>query len=228
MSPGERSSWTDPAVVEGFVRSAPNPALMAYAKAERRRAMRLRVLDIGCGAGRNAVPLADMGCDVLGIDRSWPMLHAASGRLEGRDVRLALAAGAMDALPAADRRFDMIVAHGVWNLARTDAELRRAIREAARVITPDGGLFVFTFSRNTLPPHATPVAGESYVFTQFSGEPQCFLTDRQLYDELAAVGFEPDPQVPLVEHNRRAPGMLSTPAVPVIYEAAFRMTLPGG
>jgi SAM-dependent methyltransferase len=224
MSHGERSSWTDPAVVEGFVRSAPNPTLMAYAVAERRRSARLRVLDIGCGAGRNAVPLAEMGYDVFGIDRSWPMLHAAYARVEGRDVRVALAAGAMDALPVGDSRFELIVAHGVWNLARTDAELRRAIREAARVITPGGGLFVFTFSRDTLPPHATPVAGQAHVFTQFSGEPQSFLTEQQLYDELAAVGFDPDPQVPLVEHNRRAPGMLSTPTVPVIYEAAFRNT----
>jgi SAM-dependent methyltransferase len=224
MSPGGRSAWTDPAVVEGFVRSAPNSALIAYAAAEHGRSARLRVLDIGCGAGRNAVPLAEMGCDVLGIDRSWPMLQAASARIEGRDVPLALAAGAMDALPAGGGRFGLIVAHGVWNLARSDAELRRAIREAARVSAPDGGLFVFTFSRNTLPSDAAPVAGESYVFTQFSGEPQCFLTDRQLYDELAAVGFEPDPQVPLVEHDRRAPGMLSAPAAPVIYEAAFRRT----
>ena len=27
---------------------------------------------------------------------------------------------------------------------------------------------------------APPVAGETFVFTQFSGQPQCFLTEREL------------------------------------------------
>ena len=53
----------------------------------------------------------------------------------------------------------------------------RAVDEAARVAKPGAGLFVFTFSRHTLPAETLPVAGEPFVFTQFSGEPQCFLTE---------------------------------------------------
>jgi hypothetical protein len=82
-------------------------------------------------------------------------------------------------------------------------------------------LFVFTFSRNTLPADAEPVAGEPFVFTQFSGEPQCFLTSDQLIDEMAGAGFVREPAVPLQEYNRPRPGMLTSGA-PVIYEAAFR------
>ena len=52
------------------------------------------------------------------------------------------------------------------------------------MLTPGGGLFVFTFSRHTLPPDTQPVPGESFVFTQFSGAPQCFLTEPQLLTEL--------------------------------------------
>jgi hypothetical protein len=65
------------------------------------------------------------------------------------------------------------------------------------------------------------VAGETFVFTQFSGQPQCFLTADELIEEMASCGFDPDPAVPLTEYNRRAPGSLSTGA-PVIYEASFR------
>ena len=39
----------------------------------------------------------------------------------------------MDAIPARDRAFELIVAHGIWNLARSSAEFRRAVAEAARV-----------------------------------------------------------------------------------------------
>ena len=66
-----------------------------------------------------------------------------------------------------------------------------------------------------------PVAGETFVFTQFSGAPQCFLTERQLIDEMHTAGFEPDPALPLRELNRPAPG-LRTAGGPVIYEGAFR------
>jgi hypothetical protein len=59
------------------------------------------------------------------------------------------------------------------------------------------------------------------VFTEFSGRPQCFLTDRQLIDEMAAAGFVPDPRVPLREYNRPAPGAVRLGGPPVIYEAAF-------
>ena len=81
---------------------------------------------------------------------------------------------------------------------------------------------MFTFSRNTFPAQTAPVAGEPFVFTQFSGEPQCFLTEAQLDAELGRVGFVRDPGVPFHEYNLPKPGTLSTGKAPVIYEAAFR------
>lgn len=59
------------------------------------------------------------------------------------------------------------------------------------------------------------------MFTEFSGQPQCFLTEAQLVAELGAAGFDPEPRVPLVEHNVPAPGTLSSGA-PVIFEGGFR------
>lgn len=63
---------------------------------------------------------------------------------------------------------------------------------------------------------------ESFVFTQFSGEPQCFLTEGQLDAELRRVGFVRDPGVPFNEYNVLKPGTLSVGHAPAIYETAFR------
>jgi SAM-dependent methyltransferase len=163
------SPWSTPSTVAGFAQSSPNAVLMAFAEHELRRAARGRALDIGCGAGRNAVPLAALGWDVTGIDLSWPMLSAASLRARDESVggRLHLSLAAMDRLPVRDASIDFVLAHGIWNLARSSGVFRQAVREAARAAMPGAALFVFTFSRNTLPADAEPVAGEPFVFTQF-------------------------------------------------------------
>jgi ubiquinone/menaquinone biosynthesis C-methylase UbiE len=216
------SRWGDPQTVAGFSRSPPNHALLRFIEDERGRISRPTVLDLGCGAGRNAVPIATLGCRVLGTDVEWPMLEAASrrARAEGVAERTQWVLAPMDRLPVPDRAFDVIVAHGIWNLAASSAEFRRAVAEAARSGRPGAGLFVFTFSRHTLEPDAEPVAGEPFVFTQFAGEPQCLLTEVQLLSEMASAGF--DALAPLVEHNRPRAGQLN-PAGPVIYEGTFRL-----
>lgn len=210
-------------MVAGFSQSAPNPTLMDFAAAERRQGT--RALDIGCGAARNALPLARLGWDVLGLDLSWPMLRAAAerGRQSAPAGRLEFALAPMDQLPIRGASIDLIIAHGIWNLASSSSQFRAAVREAARVARPGAALFVFTFSRTTLQPDDPPVAGEPFVFTQFSGQPQCFLTGTQLVDELAAAGFAPDEAVPLREHNVPRPGAVRAGGPPAIFEGTFRM-----
>ncbi|HYN01681.1 MAG TPA: methyltransferase domain-containing protein [Vicinamibacteria bacterium] len=216
--------WEDAGVVRGFSTAAANEVLLGFVRAELARRPRLRVLDLGCGAARNAAPIAAEGATVIGIDVASPMLEAARGRVAdaGLHRRVALLRAPMDRLPVRDASVDLVVAHGVWNLARSAAELRRAIAEAARVARPGAGLFVFTFSRATLPPEDEPVPGETFVFTQFAGEPQCFLTAEELVAELLRAGFEKDPPGPLTEYNRPVPGRTLTRGGPVIYEGTFR------
>lgn len=214
--------WTTKEAVAGFVASPPNETLLRYASLRRPRLGSGVLLDIGCGAGRNAVPLARAGWRVIGTDLSWPMLQAAAQRArdEAMSASTLFTQAPMEALPVADRCADVVVAHGVWNLAESSAQFRHAVAEAARAAKPGAGLFVFTFSRHTLPAAAEPVAGETFVFTQFAHWPQIFVTADQLFDELDRAGFDPDPAVPLTEHNR--PAGLMRPTGPVIYEAAFR------
>jgi len=216
--------WEDAGVVRGFSTAAPNEALLDFARPAIARCPGLRVLDLGCGAARNAAPLAAAGATVVGVDVAWPMLEAAWRRVEAAGVgrRVALVRARMDRLPLRNASVDLVVAHGVWNLARSAAEFRRAIDEAARVARPGAGLFVFTFSRATLSPGDRPVSGETFVFTQFAGEPQCFLTEDELVAELFRAGFEKSPSGPLAEYNRPIPGRTLTRVGPVIYEGTFR------
>jgi SAM-dependent methyltransferase len=222
--PLAHTPWSAPGTVAGFARGLPNEVLMRVAACERDRVPNGLAIDIGCGAARNAVALAQAGWRVIGTDLSAPMLTAARDRVaaEAPAARAWFALAPMDALPIAADCGDLVIAHGIWNLARSGKEFRRAVAEAARVARHGAPLFVFTFSRNTFPAETRPVRGESFVFTEFSGQPQCFLTAEQLIDEAGAAGFTLDPGVPLSEYNRRADHMMPLGGPPVIYEALFR------
>ncbi|MEX0878788.1 MAG: class I SAM-dependent methyltransferase [Thermoanaerobaculia bacterium] len=220
----ETNRWEEAGIVGGFSTATANKVLLDFVRAEIARCPRLRILDVGCGAARNAAPMAAHGGTVVGTDVSWPMLEAARKRvaLEGVAGRVGLVRALMDHLPLGDATVDLVVAHGIWNLARSAAEFRRAVAEAARVARPDAGLFLFTFSRTTLAPEDGPLPGEPFVFTQFAGEPQCFLTETQVKEELFRAGWEKDPPGPLTEYNRPVAVRTMTQDGPIIYEGTFR------
>lgn len=222
MPPPETGRWDEAGTVQNFSTAGPNRVLLEFVRVELARCPELRILDLGCGAARNAAPMAALGATVIGLDVSWPMLAGARRRVALDNVagRVQLVRAPMDYLPIKDASADLVVAHGIWNLARCAAEFRRGVAESARIARPGAGLFLFTFSRHTLSSEATPVPGEPFVFTQFAGEPQCFLTEDQVIHELLAAGWERDPPGPLTEYNRPAAG---TPqGGPVIYEGTFR------
>jgi SAM-dependent methyltransferase len=215
--------WEDPNTVCGFATGAPNANLVAFARRVLRERPGATCLDLGCGAARNALPLAQLGFRVTATDLSEPMLEAARKRVRdaGQDERVDLVPCAMAPLPFPDAAFDLVVAHGIWNLARSDAEFRAAVAEGARVAKPGAGLFLFTFSRNTLPPDARPDPGQRFAFSSWNGEPQIFLTDAEIVDELARAGFERDAPGPLAEYNVR-PGAARGPGgPPTILEGTF-------
>jgi ubiquinone/menaquinone biosynthesis C-methylase UbiE len=152
------------------------------------------------------------------------MIEAAAARpLSAEAGRISWHLAPMEELPVPSESVDLVIAHGIWNLARSGTQFRSAVREAARTAKHGAGLFVFTFSRHTLADSAQPVPGEAFVFTQFSGQPQCFLTESQLFEELAAENFAADHAIPLTEYNRPSARMVQQTG-PVIYEAAFRKT----
>lgn len=213
--------WENPQTVAGFATALPNEQLLEFARRIRAGRARARCLDIGCGAARNSGPLAELGYQVVGTDLAEPMLIAARERLAGSNLNVEFIHAPMTPLPFGDAEFDLVVAHGIWNLARSTAEFRSAVAEAARVAKAGAGLFVFTFSRHTLPDAAQPDEGEALAYSSWNGEPQIFLAENELIDELGRAGFVRETDRPLVEYNRPAPGMVRAGGPPVIYEGTF-------
>ena len=75
--------WTDAGTVAGFETGQPNQVLLEFAKRFAQADAAPRCLDIGCGAARNALPLAALGFRVSATDLSAPMLEGAKRRILG-------------------------------------------------------------------------------------------------------------------------------------------------
>ena len=93
-----------------------------------------RILDAGCGSGRNMVQLARRGT-VTGVELASQSLAVARGRAVGP----VLPGSLEDPLPFGDDAFDLAVALDVLEHVRDDGA---ALRELARVVAPGGRLLV--------------------------------------------------------------------------------------
>lgn len=104
--------------------------------------LRGRVLDAGCGGGGMPLSLAEEAAQVVGIDPAERFQDAGVrlGRERGmRNLHFALADGM--ALPFADGVFDLVLSHAVIEHV-ADAPLY--LRECARVLAPDGHVYLST------------------------------------------------------------------------------------
>lgn len=94
-----------------------------------------RVLEVGIGTGRIALPLAAHVGLLAGIDISRPMLRRLASKRT--DEPVVVGQGDVTRLPFAANTFDAVVAVHIYHLV---AGWQVALREAARVLRPGGVL----------------------------------------------------------------------------------------
>jgi len=99
------------------------------------------VLELGCGTGRVAIPVARAGADVVGIDRSASMLARARKRLRRSklDGSLQLVRGDVRLLPFPRASFGLVAApYGILQSLLDDATLEAALEAVHRVLRKGG------------------------------------------------------------------------------------------
>jgi SAM-dependent methyltransferase len=187
--------WESPENVERFAAREPDARLAALVPgyADPRA---VRVLDVGCAGGRNAVFLARHGFDVHAVDSSEAMVAETRRRLApllgeseaARRVRV----GRMDDLGwAPGGSFDLVVALGVYHCAQSREEWDRSLSETARVLAPGGRLLVSVFTPETdlTGRGIAPVPGEPNVYEGFESGRSVLVDGQTLDAELARHGL---------------------------------------
>jgi len=107
------------------------------------------LLDVPCGYGRHAIPLARAGFRITGVDRS-PTLLAEARRRAGGDDGPELVEADYRELPFPDERFDaalnLFTSLGFYG----DEEDVKALAEIGRVLRPGARLVIETMHRDLL------------------------------------------------------------------------------
>jgi SAM-dependent methyltransferase len=106
--------------------------------------LRPRVLDAGCGDGRNLTYFLHRGFTCFGIDRApqaVELVQAAAARIAPELPPQNFVTGEIERLPWDEASMDAVVCSAVLHFARDLAHFDRMVEDMWRVLAPDGMLF---------------------------------------------------------------------------------------
>jgi len=104
----------------------------------------LRILDVGCGGGLMAEPLARLGADVVGVDASAEAIKAARAHAQANKLRIDYREATAEDLVRAGEQFDVITA---FEIVEHVANLKSFMEALAKLLKPDGHILIATMNR---------------------------------------------------------------------------------
>src|SRR6185436_17282301 len=146
----------------------------------------MRMLDAGCGGGRNLPYFLRHGFDVCAVDAdsgAVAQVRRLAAELAPRLCTENFRVEALDALSFPDADFDLVIASAVLHFARDEAHWRAMVRELWRVLRPGGFLFARLASSIGILSRVRPLGGGRFHLPDGSDR---FLVDERLLAELEA------------------------------------------
>lgn len=143
-----------------------------------------RVLDVGCGGGRNLVYLLGRGFEVYAVDREADAIEAVrrlssnlAPQLSTENFRVSEA----DKLPFEAASMDVVLSSAVLHFAADELHFTRMIDEMWRVLAPGGLLFARLASTIGIEQRVQLVSGRRY---RLPDRTERFLVDENLLRDL--------------------------------------------
>jgi SAM-dependent methyltransferase len=149
----------------------------------------MRVLDAGCGPGRNIEYLLRAGFDVFACDVDERVVETVqrmardlAPHLPHRNFRVE----PMEAMSFGDRSMDVVIASAVLHFARDEAQWRAMVGDAWRVLSPGGTLFCRLASSIGMEDRVQPLGGRRFRLPD--GSERLLVDEAMLVSTTAALG----------------------------------------
>ncbi len=140
----------------------------------------MRLLDAGCGGGRNLNWFLKNGFDVFGVDeseRSIKLVRELSASLASDISPDNFRTEPVERMSHADAEFDVVLSSAVLHFARDEAHWRAMVDEMWRVLKPGGIFFARLASTIGIENQIRPLEGRRYHLPDGSVR---FLVDEQM------------------------------------------------
>jgi len=119
----------------------------------------LRIMDVGCGGGLVAEPLARMGAAVTGIDPGADTIAAARAHAEPQGLTIDYRVARIEEVAAAGFTFDVVTC---LEVVEHIPDVAAFLAAAVRCVRPGGLLIVSTLNR-TMKSYALAIVGAEYI-----------------------------------------------------------------
>ena len=119
----------------------------------------LRILDVGCGGGLVAEPLAARGAKVVGVDSAIRNIAIATQHAQQNEVEVEYRHGTLESSIKPDEKFDVVLNLEVIEHVPNP---QRLVRNCVKPLSSGGLLFVATLNR-TFRSFALAIIGAEYI-----------------------------------------------------------------
>ncbi|SFA97200.1 3-demethylubiquinone-9 3-methyltransferase [Poseidonocella pacifica] len=150
----------------------------------------LRILDIGCGGGLLAEPMARLGAEVVGADAAAGNIPVAEVHAEQSGLEIDYRHTTAEALAAEGEQFDVVLNMEVVEHVADPAAYLAA---CAALLKPGGLMICSTLNRNPKS-FAMAIVGAEYVMRWLpkgTHDWSKFITPDELFDLIRGAGLEP-------------------------------------
>jgi SAM-dependent methyltransferase len=166
----------------------------------------MRVLDAGCGSGRNLVYLMRSGHEVFGVDADPAAIQSVRQLASNVAPHLApnnFRVEAIEQMTFPDAFADVVISSAVLHFARADGQFGEMLRGSWRVLKPGGLFFCRLASSIGIETHVIPVEGRRHRLPDGS---ERYLVDAPLLTSLTRqLGGELlDPFKTTIVQNQRS------------------------
>jgi tellurite methyltransferase len=142
-----------------------------------------KVLDVGCGGGRNLIYFLQHGYDVYGIDPNPEAIAAVqelSIALTGEDKAGNFKVSFAETMPFADHTFDLAICSAVLHFAQNPEHFEAMLTKMWQVIKPGGYLFARLASNIGIENLVQPLGHSRYLLPD--GSERYLVTEQILLD----------------------------------------------